>query len=108
MYGWIRDLSQEKATELCKRAENFAPKILQATQDVYADNTEEPIGKSFPDWIEENSKAIDCVILGGGMAGTAAAYANTKAGIKTLLVEKGQTLAPKVASSNGDSRMVRH
>ena len=108
VYGWIRDLSQEKATELCKRAENLAPKILQATQDVYADNTEEPIGKSFPDWIEENSKAIDCVILGGGMAGTAAAYANTKAGIKTLLVEKGQTLAPKVASSNGDSRMVRH
>jgi glycine/D-amino acid oxidase-like deaminating enzyme/glutamate dehydrogenase/leucine dehydrogenase len=107
VYGWIRDLSRNKANHLCHKAGNDAKSILQATEDVYADSTDDPIGQTFPDWILENSKSTDCVVLGGGMAGTAAAYASAKAGIKTLLVEQGDSLAPKTASSNGDSRMYR-
>ncbi|KAL3927320.1 MAG: hypothetical protein SGARI_005358, partial [Bacillariaceae sp.] len=105
--GWIRDLSIAKSRDLCQKANNDAKSILKATDNVYADNKKDPIGKSFPDWIKENSKVTDCVVLGGGMAGTAAAYANSKAGIKTLLVEQGDSLAPKTGSSNGDSRMYR-
>jgi glycine/D-amino acid oxidase-like deaminating enzyme len=107
VYGWIRDLSMEKSYDLCQMADNVAKSILEATDNVYADNTQDPIGKTFPDWMMEHSEVADCVILGGGMAGTAAAYANSKAGIKTLLVEQGNSVAPKTASSNGDSRMYR-
>lgn len=107
VYGWIRDLSKDKAGHLCRMAGNDAKSILRATEDVYADSTNDPIGQTFPDWIAENTKITDCVVVGGGMAGTAAAYANSKAGIKTSLVEQGNSLAPKMASSNGDSRMYR-
>ncbi|KAG7370600.1 glutamate dehydrogenase/leucine dehydrogenase [Nitzschia inconspicua] len=107
VYGWIRDLSKDKANQLCRKAGNDAKAVLQATEEVYADSSNDPIGQTFPDWILENTVLTDCVIVGGGMAGTAAAYANSKAGIKTLLVEQGDSLAPKTASSNGDSRMYR-
>eukprot|EP00557_Chaetoceros_sp_GSL56_P002346 CAMPEP_0176486582 /NCGR_PEP_ID=MMETSP0200_2-20121128/5645_1 /TAXON_ID=947934 /ORGANISM="Chaetoceros sp., Strain GSL56" /LENGTH=854 /DNA_ID=CAMNT_0017883293 /DNA_START=309 /DNA_END=2873 /DNA_ORIENTATION=+ len=107
VYGWIQDLAHAKAYELCQKAGNRADCILRAIHQTYANQEDDPIGQSFPQWIAENTKFVDSLIVGGGMAGTAAAYANAKAGIKTLLVEQGDSLAPKCASSNGDSRMYR-
>jgi glycine/D-amino acid oxidase-like deaminating enzyme/glutamate dehydrogenase/leucine dehydrogenase len=107
IYGWIQDLSHAKAYELCQKAGNRADCIARALHQTYANQEKDPIGQSFPQWIAENTKFVDSLIVGGGMAGTAAAYANAKAGIKTLLVEQGDSLAPECASSNGDSRMYR-
>ena len=38
------------------------------------------------------------------MVGTATAYALSEKNVKSILVERGTSLAPPTASSNGDSR----
>lgn len=49
----------------------------------------------------------DTLIIGGGLAGTATAFALGEKGLKSILVEQGKSLAPPSGSSNGDSRMYR-
>jgi glycine/D-amino acid oxidase-like deaminating enzyme len=49
----------------------------------------------------------DTLIIGGGLAGTATAFALGEKGLDSILVEQGKSLAPPSASSNGDSRMYR-
>eukprot|EP00548_Thalassiothrix_antarctica_P013884 CAMPEP_0194173504 /NCGR_PEP_ID=MMETSP0154-20130528/7822_1 /TAXON_ID=1049557 /ORGANISM="Thalassiothrix antarctica, Strain L6-D1" /LENGTH=412 /DNA_ID=CAMNT_0038886589 /DNA_START=235 /DNA_END=1469 /DNA_ORIENTATION=+ len=49
----------------------------------------------------------DTLIIGGGVAGTASAFALCQKGKDVILCEQSSTLAPATASSNGDSRMYR-
>jgi len=54
VYDWIIDLSREKSSYLVERAEKKATNIDQVIDDVYSDADNNPVGKSFPSWIEEN------------------------------------------------------
>jgi glycine/D-amino acid oxidase-like deaminating enzyme len=67
----------------------------------------DPIGSEFPEWIQEKSSNTDTLIIGGGVAGTATAFAMGQQGYQTVLVEQANDLAPPTASSGGDSRMYR-
>ena len=62
---------------------------------------------NFPDWIKENTEKTDTLIIGGGMAGTSSAFGLAQKGLKSIVVERGPSVAPPTASSNGDSRMYR-
>lgn len=106
-YGWIREISLEKSRSLCNKAGLKATRISEVISSVYEDKDAGAAAQIFPQWIEENSKETDFVVIGGGMAGTATAYANSKAGLKTCLIEAQNSIAPDIASSNGDSRMYR-
>ncbi|VEU38649.1 unnamed protein product [Pseudo-nitzschia multistriata] len=107
MYGWIRGLSQKKAKNMVELAEKVSERMIDVVSDVVPTRKGDPIGKSFPEWIENNTKRTETLIVGGGMAGCSTAFALGEKNIKSILVERGPTLAPPSASSNGDSRMYR-
>lgn len=107
MYGWIRDISRSKSSDLILHS-NKDPASLDSNLDkVIPTRDGDPIGKNFPDWIKENSRHTDTLIIGGGLAGTATAFATGQKGLKSILVEQGKSIAPETASSAGDSRMYR-
>ncbi|CAJ1949438.1 unnamed protein product [Cylindrotheca closterium] len=107
MYGWIRDQSKAKASDLVNKADKTAKSVQAVIGDVVPNRSGDPVGKDFPEWIKENTMKTDTLIVGGGVAGTATAFSLGQRGIKTVLVEKGKSVAPADASSNGDSRMYR-
>lgn len=107
MYGWVRSLSRNKAKTMAKNAGLDATKMRSVLHSVTPSRSGTPIGESFPEYIEEHTRRVDTLIVGGGMAGTAAAFGLSQKGQKSLLVERGASLAPGDASSNGDSRMYR-
>lgn len=109
MYGWVRGISRDKARTMSHLADLKAHNMEDAVGDVTPSRTGDPVGKTFPDWIKENTKKTDTLIVGGGMAGTSTAFglAQKGGGLNSILVERGQTVAPPSASSNGDSRMYR-
>lgn len=107
MYGWIRDISREKASDLVLHAEKQSSAVDSTLHKVIPDRDGEAVGSTFTEWIEENSSQTDTLIIGGGMAGTATAFSLAEKGQKSILVEQGSSLAPSNASSNGDSRMYR-
>ena len=53
------------------------------------------------------TKDTEVLIIGGGLGGTSTAFALSQKGITSVIVEQGNSLAPKTSSSNGDSRMYR-
>ena len=107
MYGWIRGLSQQKARNMVELSGKNADKMESVTADVVPSRKGDPIGKTFPEWIEENTKKTETLIVGGGMAGCSTAFALGEKNVNSILVERGASLAPSTASSNGDSRMYR-
>lgn len=107
MYGWIRDISREKADDLVLHAEKNPSFVDPRLHKVVPEREGDAVGSTFPEWIKENSSETNTLIIGGGMAGTATAFSMAEKGKKSILVEKGSTLAPSNASSNGDSRMYR-
>ncbi len=107
LYGWIRDISSKKSKKLASGAELEATKISTALNNVIPLRNGEPIGSEFPEWIKENTITTDTLIVGGGVAGTATAFALSQKGKKSILAEQSDSLAPKTSSSNGDSRMYR-
>ncbi len=107
MYGWIRNLSQTKARKMVELSEKDSTKMESTTAEVVPSRTGDPIGKTFPEWIEENTQKTETLIIGGGMAGCSTAFALGEKNVKSILVERGSSLAPPTASSNGDSRMYR-
>lgn len=107
MYGWIRDISREKSKKLAANAELVAAEITTALNGVVPGRNGDPVGKEFPEWIENNTKKTDTLIIGGGVSGCATAFSLGQKGHNTLLVEQGNDIAPATASSNGDSRMYR-
>lgn len=107
MYGWIRDQSKAKASDLVNKAGKTSTNINTVLSDVIPTRSGDPVGKDFPEWIEENTLYTDTLIVGGGVAGTASAFSLGQRGVNTVLVEMGESVAPVDASSNGDSRMYR-
>lgn len=107
MYGWIRDISREKASSLALHSEKNPKNVDSNLKNVVPTRNGDPVGKEFPSWIKENSQATDTLIVGGGVAGTATAFALGQKGQSSILVEQGASLAPATSSSNGDSRMYR-
>ena len=107
MYGWVRSISREKAFTMSKLADLKAHNMAGVIDDVTPSREGDPVGKAFPDWIRENTKKTNTLIVGGGMAGTSTAFGLAQKGIASILVERGDTVAPPSASSNGDSRMYR-
>jgi glycine/D-amino acid oxidase-like deaminating enzyme len=107
MYGWIRDQSREKASDLVLKAGSASTNVNSVLKDVIPTRSGDPVGKDFPEWIEENTIHTDTLIIGGGLAGTASAFSLSQRGVKTVLVEQGKSVAPSQGSSNGDSRMYR-
>jgi len=107
MYGWIRGLSQKKAKTMVELANKSSDRMIDVVPDVVPSRTGEPIGKSFPEWILDNTQKTQTLIVGGGMAGCSTAFALGEKKVKSILVERGSSLAPPTASSNGDSRMYR-
>jgi len=107
MYGWIRDISRRKATALAVGADLKASNINTILKNVIPGRDGEPVGKDFPEWIKERQQITDTLIIGGGLAGTATAFALGEKKMKSILVEQSETIAPPPASSNGDSRMYR-
>lgn len=107
MYGWIRDISRRKAKSLAVQADLKASNINTVLNSVIPSRTGEPVGKEFPDWIEDSKQKTDTLIIGGGLAGTSTAFALGQKDMKSILVEQGESIAPASASSNGDSRMYR-
>lgn len=107
MYGWIRSISQQKASNMVALSESNASQMDLIVPNVVPSRKGDPIGKTFPEWIEENTRTTETLIIGGGMAGCSTAFALGQQNVKSILVERGDTLAPPTASSNGDSRMYR-
>jgi len=107
MYGWIRDISRKKASALAVGADLKASSINTVLSNVIPGRAGEPVGKEFPEWIKERQQTTETLIIGGGLAGTATAFALGQKKMKSILVEQGETIAPPPASSNGDSRMYR-
>ena len=107
MYGWIRDISREKASDLAAHAGHEPLDVQNNLHNVVPNREGAPVGKDFEKWIEDNSSNTDTLIIGGGVAGTATAFSLAEKGIKSILCEQGSSLAPPTASSNGDSRMYR-
>uniref|UniRef100_A0A7S1BGW0 Glutamate/phenylalanine/leucine/valine/L-tryptophan dehydrogenase C-terminal domain-containing protein n=1 Tax=Corethron hystrix TaxID=216773 RepID=A0A7S1BGW0_9STRA len=107
MYGWIRDISRTKSSSLVRKADKKATNIGTVLRAVVPPRIGDPIGKEFPEWIKKNTVETDTVIVGGGVAGTAAAFALSEKGENSVIVERGSSIAPATASSNGDSRMYR-
>lgn len=107
MYGWIRDISSEKASDLAAHAGHEPRDVQHNIKNVVPEREGAPVGKDFEKWIEDNSSNTGTLIVGGGVAGTATAYSLAERGIHSTLCEQGPSLAPPTASSNGDSRMYR-
>lgn len=105
MYGWIRDISMNKAADLASHAEKAPQHVRSNLLNVIPERDGVPVGKDFESWIEDNSSKTETLIIGGGVAGTATAFSLAEQGIRSTLVEQGSTIAPASASSNGDSRM---
>mmetsp|Transcript_12135 Transcript_12135/g.18734 ORF Transcript_12135/g.18734 Transcript_12135/m.18734 type:complete len:819 (+) Transcript_12135:148-2604(+) len=107
MYGWIRDISREKASDLASHAGQQPLEVTSNLDQVVPDREGKPVGEDFERWIEDNSSNTETLIIGGGLAGTATAFSLSEKGIKSTLLEQGSSLAPGTGSSNGDSRMYR-
>lgn len=105
MYGWIRDISRSKSSELTLYSDKNPNNVDSNLKQVIPTRDGDPIGKEFPKCIQENTVTTDTLIVGGGMAGTATAFALGQKKIDSILVEQGSTLAPESGSSNTDSLM---
>jgi len=68
-----------------------------------------PVGSKLRTWINNTTEHRDVVIIGAGMAGTAAAYQLSKLapGTTGVVLEAGEKPAHRGGSSYGESRMFR-
>ena len=107
MYGWIGDISRIKASDLAVHGDQIPHKVTSRLRKVVPSRDGAPVGQDFDQWIADNTRRSETLIVGGGLAGTATAFSLAEKGIKSTLVEQGSSLAPPTASSNGDSRMYR-
>jgi len=68
-----------------------------------------PVGSKLRNWIDAATENTDVLVIGAGMAGTAAAYQISKLGegLKGVVLEAGEEPANRKGSSYGESRMFR-
>lgn len=110
LYHFTRHLTRTKTLELLRLADQFetSPRnALPLTWETLKGT--DPVGSRFGKWRFENTMRVDVLIAGGGVAGCAAAYQLSKDPRRpsVMMCERGNSLAPEDASSNGDSRMFR-
>ena len=98
MYGWIRDISRVKASDLASHAGQEPLEVTSNLPQVVPNREGAPIGKDFERWIEDNSSNTETLIIGGGLAGTATAFSLSELGIQSTLLEQGSSLAPGKSS----------
>jgi len=55
MYGWIRSISQNKASKLVMHSDKNPNNVDSNLSKVVPTRNGDPVGKEFPSWIEENS-----------------------------------------------------
>lgn len=115
-YAWVRSVSATRCTRVLER---FREQILCRSKGISATTLAEYIESddvlrvdamtSFKDMESSMREECDVVIVGGGMAGCAAAYSLcVKEGYRNVvLLEQAPEAAPKGGSSAGDSRMYR-
>jgi glycine/D-amino acid oxidase-like deaminating enzyme len=107
MYGWIRDISKEKSSDLIRHAKQKPLSIASQLNSVVPARDGTPVGEEFEKWVEDNSIHTETLIIGGGLGGASTAFSLAERGIRSVIVEQGPSIAPPNASSNGDSRMYR-
>lgn len=66
MYGWIRDISREKASDLASHAGQQPLEVNSNLGNVVPFREGAPVGKDFERWIEDNSSNTETLIIGGG------------------------------------------
>ncbi|GMI30283.1 hypothetical protein TrRE_jg8677 [Triparma retinervis] len=59
VYGWIRDLSRAKSSELVVRAEGEALNVRRVVEGVYEGEDTVPVGMRFPEWMRENGHEVE-------------------------------------------------
>jgi len=58
MYGWIRDISADKASNLISHAKNDASDIDDNLINVVPSRDGKPVGADFPKWIEKETSIV--------------------------------------------------
>jgi len=108
VYAFVRSLTRQKTRELFEAAAERGRPAALCLGDVEEDPSSEPCGTRFRAFVEDATEEVDTLVIGAGMAGTAAAYYLTKdaPGHRVAVVES-RSVANQWASSHGQSRMYR-
>ena len=111
VYAFVQTLTRDKTTEYLDRTQSSQgssarPMAVLAT--VHEDKSGLPVGKKFTTFVNGEESQYDVVVVGGGMAGTAASYYLSKLApdLKVAVLEAGEIADPS-GSSYGESRMYR-
>lgn len=110
VYNFVSHLVGEKSRLFLNHFNfnfEFSPyEVASQLCDIKLQN--KPLGYKFQSWIYNKSLYTDVAIVGGGIAGTAAAYYTSlrKTGLAVSVFEQS-SFANKSGSSFGDSRMYR-
>ena len=108
IYAYVRHLTRSKTRELVEASAQSGRPMALSLDDVREDPYGTPSGAGFPDFLAGRTERHDVLVVGAGMAGTAAAYYLTKdqPGCRVAVVDS-DVVASKWASSYGESRMYR-
>ena len=113
IYAYVRHLTFQKTAAVLRAAGGDPRQIASRVRAFSAEAARDPpAGEGFSAWAEANTEKCDYLVVGGGVAGTAAALELARAaategsGARTVLLE-AREVATAEGSSNGDSRMYR-
>lgn len=117
VYAFTRHLTREGARSVAAAATSSAAGGVASPEEVDAlvadlsasSARKTPAGARFREWRDEAVMQLDSLVIGGGMAGTAAAMELARLsppGSRMMLLES-RTVANDAASSFGESRMFR-
>jgi glycine/D-amino acid oxidase-like deaminating enzyme len=112
-YAFVYDQVYEKVEDYLQ-AYDKAPqgdrhRFEEITKSVCEPAYTTKVGSKLRAWLATSTESVDVVVVGAGMAGTAAAYQLSKQapGLKGVVLEAADEPAHRKGSSFGDSRMFR-
>ncbi|KAG5180499.1 S-adenosyl-L-methionine-dependent methyltransferase [Tribonema minus] len=96
-------------TSAAASSSSSAQRHAALSSAVAADPASAPVGARLVPWLAGAAEERDVLVVGAGMAGTAAAYqlAARAPRLRGVVLEAGEGVAPPRGSSHGDSRMFR-